>query len=135
MMQDFEFESEELEVVGDDGVREMIEDLYHGRIGNEFEDRAESSKGKGPYLGNHVARQGCRELTRGLHGSRPGVPKCIGNLGPSQLVSEPRFEEPRDEMAMADQKGPSDDSGTSSTRAVSIDEFQTLTQRVASQER
>ncbi|KAK9123127.1 hypothetical protein Sjap_012729 [Stephania japonica] len=38
-------------------------------------------------------------------------------------------------MAMADQKGPSDDSGTSSTRAVSIDEFQTLTQRVASQER
>ncbi|KAK9096308.1 hypothetical protein Sjap_021805 [Stephania japonica] len=37
--------------------------------------------------------------------------------------------------SMADQRGPSDDSGTSSTRAVSIDEFQALTQRVASQER
>ncbi|KAK9091064.1 hypothetical protein Sjap_024241 [Stephania japonica] len=45
-----------------------------------------------------IARRGCREPTRGLHGSRPGVPKCIGNLGPSQLVSEPRFEEPRDEV-------------------------------------
>ncbi|KAK9130783.1 hypothetical protein Sjap_011270 [Stephania japonica] len=36
---------------------------------------------------------------------------------------------------MADQRGPSNDSGTSSTRAVSIEEFQTLTQRVAAQER
>ncbi|KAK9090896.1 hypothetical protein Sjap_024073 [Stephania japonica] len=36
---------------------------------------------------------------------------------------------------MADQRGPSDDNGTSSTRAVSIEEFQTLTQRVAAQER
>ncbi|KAK9123652.1 hypothetical protein Sjap_013254 [Stephania japonica] len=36
---------------------------------------------------------------------------------------------------MVDQRDPSDDSGTSSTRAVSIEEFQTLTQRVAAQER
>ncbi|KAK9102805.1 hypothetical protein Sjap_020059 [Stephania japonica] len=36
---------------------------------------------------------------------------------------------------MVDQWGPSDDSSTSSTRAVIIEEFQTLTQRVATQER
>ncbi|KAK9103950.1 hypothetical protein Sjap_021204 [Stephania japonica] len=34
-------------------------------------------------------------------------------------------------IAMADQRGPSDDGGTSSSRAVSIEEFQTLTQGVA----
>ncbi|KAK9137604.1 hypothetical protein Sjap_008198 [Stephania japonica] len=39
----------------------------------------------------------------------------------------------RYEIAMADQKGPSDDSGASSTRAVSIEAFQTLTQRVTAQ--
>ncbi|KAK9123267.1 hypothetical protein Sjap_012869 [Stephania japonica] len=55
------------------------------------------------------------------------------STGVDALSTDPeiRF---RYEIAMADQKGPSDDSGTSSTRAVSIDEFQTLTQRVASQE-
>ncbi|KAK9109992.1 hypothetical protein Sjap_018052 [Stephania japonica] len=36
---------------------------------------------------------------------------------------------------MADQRGPSDDNETSSTQAVSIEEFQTLTQRVVTQER
>ncbi|KAK9137634.1 hypothetical protein Sjap_008228 [Stephania japonica] len=36
---------------------------------------------------------------------------------------------------MADQRGPSDDSGRSSTRAVSIEEFQALMQRVAAHER
>ncbi|KAK9150155.1 hypothetical protein Syun_008464 [Stephania yunnanensis] len=35
--------------------------------------------------------QFAEKLTRDLHGSRPGVPKCIGNLGPSQLVSKPWF--------------------------------------------
>ncbi|KAK9145074.1 hypothetical protein Sjap_004977 [Stephania japonica] len=41
----------------------------------------------------------------------------------------------RYQIVMAYQRGPSDDSGTSNTRTVSIEEFQTLTQRVAAQER
>ncbi|KAK9137705.1 hypothetical protein Sjap_008299 [Stephania japonica] len=38
-------------------------------------------------------------------------------------------------IVMVNQQGPSDDSGTSSTQAVSIEEFQTLAHRVAAQER
>ncbi|KAK9103217.1 hypothetical protein Sjap_020471 [Stephania japonica] len=80
------------------------------------------------------------KLTRDLHGSRPGVPKCIGNLGPSQFVSELKLStDPetrfRYRIEITDQRGLNDDSGTSSPRAVSIEEFRTLTQRVAAQER
>ncbi|KAK9133576.1 hypothetical protein Scep_013104 [Stephania cephalantha] len=32
--------------------------------------------------------QFAEKLTWDLHGSRPGVPKCIGNLGPSQKFLE-----------------------------------------------
>ncbi|KAK9137699.1 hypothetical protein Sjap_008293 [Stephania japonica] len=39
------------------------------------------------------------------------------------------------QIVMVNQQGPSDNSGTSSTRAVSIEEFQTLAHRVAAQER
>ncbi|KAK9116867.1 hypothetical protein Sjap_015814 [Stephania japonica] len=38
-------------------------------------------------------------------------------------------------IEMTDQRGLNDDNGTSSPRAVSIEEFRTLTQRVAAQER
>ncbi|KAK9155170.1 hypothetical protein Sjap_002650 [Stephania japonica] len=50
------------------------------------------------------------------------------------LSSDPemRF---RYQIVMAYQRGPSDNSRTSSTRAVSIEEFQSLTQRVVAQER
>ncbi|KAK9138226.1 hypothetical protein Sjap_008820 [Stephania japonica] len=44
----------------------------------------------------------------------------------AQLSTDPKIRF-RYEIAMADQRGPSDDSGASSTRAVSVNEFQTLT--------
>ncbi|KAK9116419.1 hypothetical protein Sjap_015366 [Stephania japonica] len=70
-------------------------------------------------------------------GAAPGPQHQGGCRGPSLAlaivlqssgVSEPV-------IAIADQRGPNDDSETSSTQTVSIEEFQTLTQRVAAQER
>ncbi|KAK9161567.1 hypothetical protein Syun_007908 [Stephania yunnanensis] len=52
------------------------------RLGKEEERKERLLREFG---GGELLVQFAEKLTRDLHGSRPGVPKCIGNLGPSHV--------------------------------------------------
>ncbi|KAK9102659.1 hypothetical protein Sjap_019913 [Stephania japonica] len=99
--------------------------------GEEGSEREEIERGAGRGDRERQQRQQMEAAAMANRGTSGSV---VENLWGHALEFRSGTES-RIDRAMADQKGPSDDSGTSSTRAVSIDEFQTLTQRVASQER